>query len=131
MNVEDIIENAFWCYDSPVRNELIKLMTKASKESGYMRDNSFFKELRDQLSSSKFIFQGKEACNSILKLFSMLSLHNKEILQELSNFACLIPNRSLLEEVEAYMNDKMSELQSRRSLYGFIIPFLIVAQLDR
>ena len=68
-------------------------------------------DILSALSNSNHYVQGSKSWSNILSLFVMLSSEHKSILESLANHTCQIPNRSLLEEVEAYSNHRHDVLQ--------------------
>eukprot|EP01084_Bolivina_argentea_P278801 476461_1 len=100
--IEQIIHNAFWLPDSPLRITLIKQI----ENQPFLTDEKL-KQMRTKLRDESCYIKGDKWTNDMISYFN--TLRDKgyiHILEILANQTCLVPNRSLFEEISAYNNKK-------------------------
>eukprot|EP01083_Nonionella_stella_P163971 541379_1 len=108
VDVNETIENAFWCHGCPLRNVLIKLM----QQHQLANRNEFYTDVYSKITSSKCFIQGNDMVDLMLMLLRMLCMDHVAILEYMANYSCQIPERSLLEEISSYYQQKMIQLQA-------------------
>eukprot|EP00483_Globobulimina_turgida_P012946 UN12970 len=111
---EQIIHHTFWLPDSPLRQTLIKQI----ENQPFLTDNDQLKQMLTQLRDETCYIKGNEFTNKIISYFHMLRAQGYiHILQTLANQTCLVPNRSLFEELSAYnkrkKTKKLNEINSK------------------
>ena len=79
VNVQQTIENAFWCYGSPLRNLLMNCLQKKQ----LYKINQFYEDVHNKLSDPDCFTHGNKWCQKILTLFSMLSIDHSDILEDI------------------------------------------------
>eukprot|EP01084_Bolivina_argentea_P175531 303949_1 len=112
--LKHIIEDTFWSYGSPTRDLLINLM----EQKRINAQNQFYNELHCKLKNKRLKIQGTEWVNKIKSLLLQLSFDGHiDVLQRLANHSCLIPNMSLIQEINAYhKREKTKKRINKREL---------------
>ena len=104
--------DAFWCDGTPLRNLLIELMEKHKIND----KNHIYKEMYNNLKNDEYFIKDKQdkCIQNITRLIHYLSVDGHiNILQEMANSKCRVPNRSLLEEVTAYYEKEIDYIQQQ------------------
>eukprot|EP01084_Bolivina_argentea_P045767 84223_1 len=110
IDVDTVIGELFWIHGSPLRSHLAHLLY----EKQIIDTKDFYKKIYNQLTDVNCYITGKEWIHKIKDLLLMLSVDDHmDIIEDIANFTCRIPNRSLLEEVNAFRNRRNIELQQQ------------------
>ena len=72
-----------------------------------------YKDICDKIKDDECIIRGIPWVKKMETLLIHLAVDNMNILTEMANATCLIPNRSLFEEIDAYYNKITIELQQK------------------
>ena len=106
---EQAIESAFCHFGNPIRKLLSDMM---EKHKIYEHGQSY-KQIYDNLRDKDCVISGKKGIDEIKLLLLHLSVDYMDILTELANASCKIPNRTLLEEINAYFGKIEQQLKQQ------------------
>ena len=112
------IEDAIWCYGSPLRDLLIKSLQEKNLTN---YDQNYQQMYQLLINKNHFVGVGRkmEKFKSFLLLLAVDG--HVDILGKLANFTCKIPNRSLMEEINGYFDRKKQEISLQLKLIESMI----------
>eukprot|EP01084_Bolivina_argentea_P317385 550274_1 len=83
------------------------------KEKHMYKGNLFYQEIYNNLMDDNYFIEGKDSIAKMISFLMMLSNDNVDVLENLANHTCNVPNRSLLEEIESYSERNEKQLKQQ------------------
>lgn len=100
------------------------LLTSLLEQRNITCANEFIHDIYRLLSSETCFVEGERWVTHMLQLFSMLSTDNIDVLREMASHSCLLPDMSLLQEVDAYYRRRLDALETELQVFSDMSPLL-------